>query len=228
MEMIDNCAVAQRLRALALAGLIAFTLPAWAQNVIRIENAKTAGVTAAWQIPDADYASNQEIEGYASATSVNRGESINLYIRTSDPAYTINIYRIGWYGGAGGRLVAGPIPRTRIAQPTCSMTDVGTRLVECDWTDPYVVSIPNNTADPSDWASGVYLAKLTGSGGKQSYIIFVVRDDARPAGAMFQTAVTTYAAYNNWGGYNFYDSDSQGQTPAPAAPVPAPEPGAGW
>jgi hypothetical protein len=197
--------------------MAALTLPVLAQNVIQIENAKTAGVTPEWQIPDANYASNQEIEGYASATSVNRGGSINLYVQSADPTYTINIYRIGWYGGNGGRLLAGPILRTRTAQPTCPVTDLATRLVECNWTDPYELPIPNTTADPTDptdWASGVYLAKLTGSGGKQSYIIFVVRDDARPAGAMFQTAVTTYAAYNNWGGYNFYDSDSQGQTPA--------------
>ncbi|MFN0305303.1 MAG: N,N-dimethylformamidase beta subunit family domain-containing protein [Burkholderiales bacterium] len=206
--------IARLMRACTLAAIAAFTLPAWGQNVILIENAKTVDVTAAWQIPDADYARNQEIEGYASATSVNRGESINLYIQTADPTYTINIYRIGWYGGNGGRLVDGPITRTRSEQPTCPITDAATRLVECNWIDPHVLRIPN-TADPTDWASGVYLAKLTGGAtGKQSYIIFVVRDDARPAGAMFQAAVTTYAGYNNWGGYNFYDSDSQGQTPA--------------
>ncbi|MFM9883539.1 MAG: N,N-dimethylformamidase beta subunit family domain-containing protein, partial [Burkholderiales bacterium] len=209
--------IVQILRAGILAFLAALTLSARAQNVIQIENAKTAGVTTQWRIPDASYASNQEIEGYASATSVNRGESINLYIQTkaADATYSINIYRIGWYGGAGGRLIAGPITRTRTAQPACPMTDTATRLVECNWTNPYVLSIPDNTTDPSDWASGVYLAKLTGgSTGKESYIIFVVRDDARPSGAMFQTAVTTYAAYNNWGGYDFYDTDSIGLTPA--------------
>ena len=197
---------------------MALTIPVLGQqNVIQRENAKSAGagVTSEWQIPDARYADNQEIEGYASATSVNRGGSINLYVRSVDATYTISIYRVGWYGGAGGRLVAGPIVRTSSDQPTCPITDAATRLVECDWTVSYVLSIPNNTTDATDWASGVYLAKLTGgNGGKQSYIVFVVRDDARPAGVMFQTAVTTYAAYNNWGGYNFYNSDSQGGVPA--------------
>ncbi|MBL8346456.1 MAG: putative Ig domain-containing protein, partial [Rubrivivax sp.] len=199
---------------LTLAGALA--LPATAQNVIQSENAKSAGVTTAWQIPDASYASNQEIEGYASATSVNRGESISLFVqtKTTDPSYTINVYRIGWYGGSGGRLVHGPITRTRTAQPSCPMTDADTRLIECNWTNPYVLTVPN-TADATDWASGVYLAKLTGaSTGKQSYIIFVVRDDPRSARAMFQTSVTTYAAYNNWGGYDFYDTDSLGLNPA--------------
>ena len=208
----------QRLRTcIILAVLAVLTVPAWAQNAIQIENAKTTGVTTQWQIPDASYAGNQEIEGYASATSVNRGGSINLYVQTkaADATYTINIYRIGWYGGAGGRLVAGPITRTRTVQPACAITDTATRLVECNWTNPYVLSIPNSSTDPTDWATGVYLAKLTGgSSGKQSYIIFIVRDDARPADIMFQASVTTYAAYNNWGGYDFYDTDSQGLTPA--------------
>ena len=177
-----------------------------AYNAIQRENAKTAddGVTTEWEIPAQSYASNHEIEGYASATSVNRGESIKLYVNTADPEYTMSIYRIGWYGGKGGRLVAGPIRRAGVRQPAPSF-DADNNLVECDWTDPYVLTIPGNAGDPTDWASGFYLAKLTGSRGKQSYIIFVVRDDAGGSALLFQSSVTTYAAYNNWGGYSLYD-----------------------
>jgi hypothetical protein len=184
--------------------------------VIRRENAKTAsqGVATHWQINDSDYASRGEIEGYASATCVQRGGSIRLFVNTAEPTYAISVYRVGWYGGAGGRRVAGPITRAGRRQPEPTF-DPTTRLVECDWTDPYVLTIPDNRSDPTDWASGVYLAKLTaGTSGKQSYIIFVVRDDARSADLMFQASVTTYAAYNNWGGYNFYDVDSAGRRPA--------------
>ena len=48
----------------------------------------------------------QQIKGYASATSVNHGGSINFHI-TVNPAqtYAIDVYRMGWYGGAGGRLI---------------------------------------------------------------------------------------------------------------------------
>lgn len=175
-------------------------------NVIQLENAKTAndGVTDQWEIAGRNYASNHEIEGYASATSVNRGESIKLYVNTSDPEYTMSIYRVGWYGGKGGRRVAGPIRRTGVKQPEPSF-DAENRLIECDWTDPYVLNIPNNSTDPTDWASGFYLVKLAGSSGKQSYIIFVVRDDASHSDLLFQSSVTTYAAYNNWGGYSLYD-----------------------
>ena len=180
-------------------------------NVIQRENAKgdAEGVTSDWEIADANYAAAQEIEGYASAASVNRGESISLYVNTADPEYSIDIFRMGWYGGRGARRVAGPIRRPGRRQPMPA-PDPDTRLVECDWTDPYVLGIPANRNDPTDWASGVYLARLTGSSGKQSYIIFVVRDDVRHSGLLFQSSVTTYAAYNNWGGYSLYPIDSVG------------------
>jgi hypothetical protein len=172
-------------------------------DVIQRENAKTQGVASDWFIADKDYAANHEIEGYASATSVNRGDQIRLYVNTIDPDYTISVYRIGWYGGRGGRLVAGPIRRTGVRQPV-PQHDPAAGLVECDWNDPYVLNIAASPSDPTDWASGFYLAQLTGSSGKQSYIIFVVRDDARSPALLFQSSVTTYAAYNNWGGHCLY------------------------
>lgn len=177
-------------------------------NVILRENAKgdADGVTSDWEIADGRYAAAQEIEGYASATSVNRGESISLYVSTIDPEYTIEVFRMGWYGGRGARRVAGPIRRPGMKQPMPA-PDPATLLVECDWSDPYVLNIPANSNDPTDWASGIYLARLTGSSGRQSYIIFVVRDDARRSDLMFQSSVTTYAAYNNWGGYSLYPID---------------------
>jgi hypothetical protein len=96
--------------------------------------------------------------------------------------------------------VAPPISLPGRLQPPPT-NDVYTALVECDWGDPVVLSIPANPVDPTDWASGFYLAKLTGLlSGKQSYIIFVVRDDSRPSQFLFQSSVTTYEAYNEWGG----------------------------
>jgi hypothetical protein len=55
------------------------------------------------------------------------------------------------------------------------------------------------------------VAKLTaGISGTSSHIIFVVRDDARPAPFLFQSSVTTYQAYNPWGGKSLYDFNSTG------------------
>ena len=45
---------------------------------------QTRKTLAAWTISDSQYAANGEIEGYASATSVNRGGSINLFVKVAD------------------------------------------------------------------------------------------------------------------------------------------------
>ena len=180
-------------------------LPVFSASPVETENTRAGDPT--WVLTDP---ADHEIEGYASATSVNRGETIRFFINTIDRWYTIEIYRMGWYGGAGARLVKGGIQLegVRQAMPT---PDPATGLIECDWTPSYELAT-NNPDDPSDWISGVYLAKLTGTpSSKQSYVIFVVRDDARSSDFLFQTSVTTYQAYNSWGGKSTYPSSSVGE-----------------
>ena len=183
------------------------SVDARAANTIQVENAKQG--TTAWQLNN--YASNHEIEGYASSTSVNRGGQIELFVNTIDRNFTVEIYRTGWYGGTGGRLIAPAVQLAGTAQPSCPTVDSTTGLIECNWTNPYVLQIPNDTSDPTDWCSGVYLAKLVSASGYQSYVVFVVRDDARPSSYLFQSSVNTYQAYNNWGGRSLYSSNSDFQ-----------------
>jgi hypothetical protein len=180
-----------------------------ASNPTRVENARPG--TADWELTAP--ATDREIEGYASQTSVDRGAALDLYVSTAEPSYTVDVFRMGWYDGAGARRVAGPIARPGRAQPMPA-TDPRTGLIECRWTDPYRL----RTADgDGPWPSGVYLARLTaGASGRQAYTIFVVRDDARHAALLFQSSVTTFAAYNNWGGRSLYAFNSTG---APARAV---------
>jgi hypothetical protein len=190
--------------------LLFLTTAAYAANPIQTENAKPG--TTAWQLTNT--ATNGEIEGYGSLTSVNRGGQISFFVNTGEPTYKIEIFRMGWYGGAGGRLVMSvpSLPGIKQSIPTPDST---TGLVECNWIVSYILTIPNNPSDPTDWASGFYLAKLTaGTSGKQSYIIFVVRDDARNSDHLFQSSVTTYQAYNSWGGKSLYNYNSSGSLAA--------------
>jgi len=132
----------------------------------------------------------QQIKGYASTTSVNQGENINFYV-TVNPAqsYTLDIYRIGWYGGLGGRLRL-HLALDGVQQPPCN-SDPSTGLLACTWTPAYTLTVP------TDWTSGVYVGLLTNAQGYQNYLQFVVRD-GRPAAFLYQHAVTTDAAYNNY------------------------------
>ena len=150
-------------------------------------------------------ATNREIEGYASATSINHGGSISFYVSTTASAYTIEVFRMGWYGGAGGRRVLGPIHARGIRQ-SIPTPDSTTGFLECAWINPYTLLTGN------DWTSGIYLAKLTESASsKQSYIIFVVRNDEASSHFIYELPVTTYQAYNFWGGKSLYGYGSGSQ-----------------
>jgi N,N-dimethylformamidase beta subunit-like protein/Big-like domain-containing protein len=151
----------------------------------------------------------KQIKGYASATSVNKGDSIVFYVSVATAqTYTIDIYRMGYYQGLGGRLMQSTGPLTGLPQPPCP-SDVNTGLAECNWAAGYTLAVPTS------WTSGVFVAKLTSSAGYQNWIIFVVRDDARPAALVYQQPVNTYQGYNNYPndnatGKSLYDFNSYG------------------
>lgn len=180
------------LAALGIAlGLVAG--PAASQtNPIVLENQQPG--TGAWEIDWGQQGDDVggQVKGYASATSVNKGESINIHVSVK-PAqtYTIDLYRIGWYQGMGGRLMQHIGPLNGVTQPTCPI-DQTTGLIECQWTASYTL------ATSSTWTSGVYIAVLTNAQGYKNYVSFVVRDDSRVAPLLYQQPVTTYQAYNDY------------------------------
>jgi hypothetical protein len=177
-----------------------------AQNPIVIEN-KKAGTTA-WKITS--LAMDNEITGYGDATSINIGQALNLKISLAQAGqYNLDVYRLGYYGGTGGRLIFSASGLNGVTQSGPSMTNPSTNLVEYKWEISYTLQTETN------WITGLYLVKITDSRtGKQNYIQFVLRDDNRPADIGFQDAITTAVAYNNAGGYSVYDFNSHGNTRA--------------
>lgn len=140
------------------------------------------------------------IEGYASKTSVLNGESIDFMV-SLDPAgkFLIDIYRMGYYGGTGGRHMIRLGPFKGEPQPIPMMTIE--RLRECRWEKCISMTIPK------EWPSGVYLGKLSRDDldGFQSYLVFVVKEH-RPSDLLFQVSDLTWQAYNKWpGNDSLYD-----------------------
>ena len=174
--------------------------PSWAtpahhpSNPITTENQQPG--SDAWRIGRPGFLiagdAGGQIKGYASATSVAKSAPITFYVTVSPvQTYTLDVYRLGWYQGLGGRLLqqAGPLPG--LHQPACP-TIASTGLIACAWTPSYTLTIP------AAWTSGIYVAVLTNAQHYQSHIVFVVRDDTRPADLLYQQGVTTYQAYNNY------------------------------
>jgi N,N-dimethylformamidase beta subunit-like protein/HYDIN/CFA65/VesB family protein/centrosomal CEP192-like protein len=167
-------------------------------NAIQIENANAGD--ASWD-QFASIAQQDAISGYGSSISVNRGSSIDFFVTTTSASLTIDIFRTGWYSGAGARKMAslGSFPGVHQTIPA---PDPVTGMVACKWQKTTTLNVPSN------WTTGVYLAKLTASSGNQSFIFFVVRNDGGTEAIDLQTSVTTYQAYNQYGGVSLYNNVS--------------------
>lgn len=72
------------------------------------------------------------IEGFASRVSVLPGQSFRLYVSTTAAAFRVRAYRMGWYHGAGARLVwaSGSVRGRRQGGPRLA---AATRMVTAPW-----------------------------------------------------------------------------------------------
>ena len=153
------------------------------------------------------------IEGYCSKSSVRAGDELAVHVSTNPASpFRLEIFRMGYYGGTGGRRMGawGPLPGRVQPEP-----EIGEeRLRECRWEPALRIRIP------SDWPSGVYLGKLTEEKEElQSYVIFIVRDD-RACDLLFQCSDTTWSAYNRWpDAWSLYQNGKKGSSWSPGVRV---------
>ena len=143
-------------------------------------------------------------EGYLSVSSVAAGEQASLHLRSATPSVQVSWYRLGWYGGVGGRLV-----RAERLGPACTRRAPIPSTLGCvDANFP----VAGDLAPDADWPSGMYLAVLRSDAGSAGYVPFVVRPRmaADPAPVLVVHAAATWQAYNCWGGKSLYAYNSSG------------------
>jgi hypothetical protein len=174
-------------------------------NAVVAENCLAGNAASEWDIVGAG---DPSIQGYAAQFSVNRGTTVQFKVDTSAAAYRFDIYRMGYYGGAGARRVATVLPSATLpqSQPNC-INQAATGLIDCgNW------AVSGSWAVPATATSGIYFAKLvrTDTGGA-SHIFFVVRNDASNSNLLFQTSDTTWQAYNSYGGNSLYTGSPAGR-----------------
>ena len=167
-------------------------------NAIEAENCLTGNPASEWEITGAGDAN---LQGFATDISVNRGGTVSFKVTTTATAYRIDIYRLGYYGGDGARLVATVANSSTVktSQPACVSPMSTTGLVDCgNW------SVSASWAVPSTAVSGIYIARLVGESGGigASHMVFVVRQDGGSSDVLFQTSDTTWLAHNRYGGAN--------------------------
>ncbi len=183
-----------------------------AQNEIVLENQLAGNPSSQWDISGAG---DPSIQGFATDVSVDQGGTITFKILTDATDYRLDIYRLGYYGGMGARLVATVQPSAALpqSQPSC-ISDPATGLLDCGtWDESASWEVPLNAT------SGVYIAKLVREDpedGRASHIVFVVRDDDGESDLLVQVSETTWQAYNSYGGNSLYVGSAT-EPPAPRA-----------
>ena len=161
---------------------------------VAAENAKPG--TGAWAVDDARLGPQDAIEGYTDLASVAPGQPFHLYVSTTATSFTVAAYRIGYYGGTDGHLVW-QSPQTRGVHQTAQSFDSATNTVECDWQ-------PSLTIATGGWVPGEYLLKLVSSDGNERLVPLVVHSMSSAGRIVILAGITTWQAYNTWGGYSLY------------------------
>ena len=133
-------------------------------NRIVLENQLAGSPSTEW---DVNGAGTQDIQGFATRASLQPGETVSFKVRLAHPEpFRIDIYRLGYYGGAGARkvgsavLVSSDAHTLAARQPDCDREDEGaevpTQLVDCgNWAVVARFAIPSNAT------TGLYFGRAT-------------------------------------------------------------------
>ena len=131
-------------------------------NWVIAENCKPGNPSTEWDI---NGAGDLTIRGFATDISYNFGETAQFKVDTDSADYRVDIYRLGYYGGDGARLVATVRPSVPLPQeqPPCAI-DWSVRLYDCGtW------GVSASWPIPEDAVSGVYIARLVRQDGEANW-----------------------------------------------------------
>lgn len=177
-------------------------------NPIQAENALQG--TASWA--SLGNASWPEIQLYTSEGSVVPGATINVHVSTNPVArYRLELFRLGWYQGAGARLIA--------CKPSCTTSEQGSSFptpnpdaygeVRANWP------VTNSFTLPRTATSGYYEVEavlMSGADAGRAWAapVIVREPPTEHSSILVVASVNTWQAYNNWGGKSLYAYNSAG------------------
>ena len=173
-----------------------YSQPGW----VAAENMRPG--SSEWRIAEqsTDHVSNLPqawIEGYASTAGAQHEQVVTLFVDTPADQFRVRAFRMGWYGGLQARLIwtSPPVPGGRQAP---AEYDPGTGLAEAPWNPSLTFEVT------SEWPPGAYLLRLETDGGGAHFVPLTIRHDEAAGDLLLMSAVTTWQAYNPWGGCTLY------------------------
>jgi hypothetical protein len=137
------------------------------------------------------------VSGWFDQASVTCGQSVGLHLSGRGKRIVVELYRTGYYRGAGARLIwsttTAPIPyRSQV-----NVTPDPTHTVSTSWPTSVSISIT------SGFPPGQYVARIN-DGWKATLVPLTIRDDQSTAPILAISSVLTWQAYNHWGGSSLY------------------------
>jgi PKD repeat protein len=151
---------------------------------------------------------SEDLGGFATQSDFALGENVPLKIGTDEGSFpgtsvNISIYRIGYYGGDGARLIPGAgATNVKVNNSfQCNPANTTTGELSCsNWNVTY--TIPGKSLP----ISGIYEAVFTdvADGGITNSVVFPVRDESRSSEILYVLPTADYEAYNLWGCKSLY------------------------
>jgi hypothetical protein len=167
-----------------------------ADGATREPRALTPRGSEAWRISKP--AHDHEIEAFTTHASGLPGTRVGLKVSTTEGGYEAAAYRIGSYrGGTGAFVWESGFRRGRVQAPA-RLEPTETRTVVAPWKRDL-------TVDTTRWLPGFYVFTLRTPTGWQTQVPYVVTSPSARGTVALVAPVTTWQAYNAWGGYSLYE-----------------------
>ncbi|HVN50576.1 MAG TPA: N,N-dimethylformamidase beta subunit family domain-containing protein [Acidimicrobiales bacterium] len=167
-------------------------------NLIRAENAKPGTSHFAIRMEEPYW---DMLHAWCDHDSARVGDQVTVYATTKAATFRAEAFRLGWYGGAGARKVwESNAPIDGFDQPPASI-DPDTNMRSCShWRPSFSVRVGR------DWTPGMFVFRLTGADGGNTFVPLTVLSDRR-AELLMVSAITTWNAYNQYGGASLYTGE---------------------
>lgn len=138
------------------------------------------------------------VQGWFDSTSATCGDDVGLHISGNGAPVKIKVFRMGYYGGAGARLITEATTKAIPVYGVSEITPSPESTVLTRWPVAWNFKIA------ADTLPGQYLIRLDDRVGASTFVPLTVFDPEADSKITFVSSVLTWQAYNQWGGYSLY------------------------
>lgn len=141
---------------------------------------------------------SKSVDGWLDAASAKCGDVIGLHLTGNGKPITIKVFRMGYYNGAGARLIETFTTKSIPANAKFHVSPAPTSTVTTDWPIAWNFKVTNSTKP------GQYLFRIDDGGSDSSFVPLTILNPTAKSDITLISSVLTWQSYNKWGGYSLY------------------------